>query len=323
MTAQTNADVVIIGGGILGASIAWHLTQAGITDTVVLERNEVASGATAYTAGLVSLARTNRDALTMVRCTLSAIAELEACPRRFRGLSPHRHDAGRGDRRDFAWPGEHGSSALLDRNRSPGPSTGTSAREMVPWLDPDAAHSIIHVADDGYVDGHMLTSAYMRAARDAGAALRTRTSALARGPVRRASRRCRDLSRAHRVQVAGRRRRHLGGRRAPMVRRRPRGQSAQESLLAQRTRRGALAGDSGRLSSRRTHVPAPGRRRIAARDSGAGLAGVRRTTTARRHVRAGAHRRGGLGAAGQPCTPDQTLLPRLRRACATRTTSRA
>ena len=78
MTARTNADVVVIGGGILGASIAWHLTQAGISDTVVVERNEVASGATAYTAGLVSLARTNRDVLSMVRCTLSAIAELEA-----------------------------------------------------------------------------------------------------------------------------------------------------------------------------------------------------------------------------------------------------
>ena len=54
MKARTNADVVVIGGGILGASIAWHLTRAGITDTVVVERNEVASGATAYTAGLVS-----------------------------------------------------------------------------------------------------------------------------------------------------------------------------------------------------------------------------------------------------------------------------
>ena len=98
MKARTNADVVVIGGGILGASIAWHLTRAGITDTVVVERNEVASGATAYTAGLVSLARTNRDALAMVRCTLGAIAELEASLGEFRGLSPHRHDAGRGDR---------------------------------------------------------------------------------------------------------------------------------------------------------------------------------------------------------------------------------
>ena len=78
MAAKTNADVVIIGGGILGASIAWHLTRAGISDIVVVERNEVACGATAYAAGLVSLARTDGDVLTMVRCTLSAIAELEA-----------------------------------------------------------------------------------------------------------------------------------------------------------------------------------------------------------------------------------------------------
>ena len=178
MTARTNADVVVIGGGILGASIAWHLARAGISDTVVVERNEVASGATAYTAGLVSLARTSRDALTMVRCTLSAIAELEASLGQSVGF--HRTGTMR-----VAEIGETSESlenmvGLLSSTGIEARTVdGESAREMVPWLDSASAHSIIHVAEDGYVDGHMLASAYMRAARNAGATLWTRTSALA------------------------------------------------------------------------------------------------------------------------------------------------
>ncbi len=177
MTTRTNADVVVIGGGILGASIAWHLGRAGITDTVVVERNEVATGATAYTAGLVSLARTNRDALTMVRCTLCAIAELEASFGHSVGF--HRTGTMR-----VAETGEtsEGLESMVRLLSSTGIEAraidGESAREMVPWLDSAAAHSIIHVAEDGYVDGHMLASAYMRAARNAGATLWTRTLAL-------------------------------------------------------------------------------------------------------------------------------------------------
>ena len=178
MKAQTNADVVVIGGGILGASIAWHLTRAGITDTVVVERNEVASGATAYTAGLVSLARTSRDALAMVRCTHSAIAELEASLGDSVGF--RRTGTVRIAETDETSQGLENMVRLLSSAGIEARAIdGESAREMVPWLDPAAARSIIHVADDGYVDGHMLASAYMRAARNAGATLRTRTSALA------------------------------------------------------------------------------------------------------------------------------------------------
>ena len=39
-------DVVVIGGGVIGCSIAYHLCRAGVSDVLVLERNEVASGAT-------------------------------------------------------------------------------------------------------------------------------------------------------------------------------------------------------------------------------------------------------------------------------------
>jgi 4-methylaminobutanoate oxidase (formaldehyde-forming) len=51
------AQVVIVGGGIIGASIAYHLTKLGVTDVVVLERVRLTAGTTWHAAGLVSQVR--------------------------------------------------------------------------------------------------------------------------------------------------------------------------------------------------------------------------------------------------------------------------
>ena len=51
------ADVVIIGGGIVGTSIAYHLAKIGITNTVLLERKQLTSGTTWHAAGLVGQLR--------------------------------------------------------------------------------------------------------------------------------------------------------------------------------------------------------------------------------------------------------------------------
>ncbi len=51
------ARVVIVGGGIVGSSIAYHLTSLGLTDVVVLERNRLTSGTSWHAAGLVAQVR--------------------------------------------------------------------------------------------------------------------------------------------------------------------------------------------------------------------------------------------------------------------------
>ena len=48
------AQVLIIGGGIVGASIAYHLTKRGISDVVILEQGQLTGGTTWHAAGLVS-----------------------------------------------------------------------------------------------------------------------------------------------------------------------------------------------------------------------------------------------------------------------------
>jgi sarcosine oxidase subunit beta len=51
MTLPTTAEVVIVGGGVMGTSIAFHLAEAGVTDVLLLEQNELGSGSTSKAAG--------------------------------------------------------------------------------------------------------------------------------------------------------------------------------------------------------------------------------------------------------------------------------
>jgi 4-methylaminobutanoate oxidase (formaldehyde-forming) len=51
------ARVVVIGGGVGGCSIAYHLAQLGERDVVVLDRDELTSGSTFHSAGLVGQLR--------------------------------------------------------------------------------------------------------------------------------------------------------------------------------------------------------------------------------------------------------------------------
>ncbi len=55
MSFPTEAEVVIIGGGIIGCSIAYHLTKRGVKDVIVLERKQLTCGTTWHAAGLVSM----------------------------------------------------------------------------------------------------------------------------------------------------------------------------------------------------------------------------------------------------------------------------
>lgn len=52
---RTHARAVVVGGGAVGASIAYHLAKAGWTDVVLLERDELTSGSTWHAAGLLPL----------------------------------------------------------------------------------------------------------------------------------------------------------------------------------------------------------------------------------------------------------------------------
>ncbi len=74
----THAQVVIIGGGIIGCSLAYHLTRLGITDVLLLERKTLTSGTTWHAAGLVGQLRATQNMTRLAQYTSKLMAGLEA-----------------------------------------------------------------------------------------------------------------------------------------------------------------------------------------------------------------------------------------------------
>src|SRR5574343_848548 len=71
-------DIVIIGGGIFGASIAFHLARRGLGERLlILERGQPAGGATSRAAALVTLVRDDPAQIRLAQETFRAIATLE------------------------------------------------------------------------------------------------------------------------------------------------------------------------------------------------------------------------------------------------------
>src|SRR2546423_2536391 len=73
----SHARAVIIGGGIVGASTAYHLTKLGVTDVVLLEQGQLTCGTTWHAAGLVGQTRATRNATRMSRYGIDLYSSLE------------------------------------------------------------------------------------------------------------------------------------------------------------------------------------------------------------------------------------------------------
>jgi glycine cleavage system aminomethyltransferase T/glycine/D-amino acid oxidase-like deaminating enzyme len=73
-----SARVVIIGGGVIGCSVAYHLTKKGWQDVVLLERKQLTSGTTWHAAGLIGQLRASSNMTRLARYTAELYRGLEA-----------------------------------------------------------------------------------------------------------------------------------------------------------------------------------------------------------------------------------------------------
>ena len=77
-TLPAEASVIIIGGGIVGASTAYHLVKAGVQDVLLLERNKLTCGTTWHSAAQVRQLRSGENLTRLIRYSAELYARLEA-----------------------------------------------------------------------------------------------------------------------------------------------------------------------------------------------------------------------------------------------------
>ncbi len=74
----SHAQVVVVGGGIVGCSVAYHLTKLGCQDVVLLERHQLTCGTTWHAAGLVAQLRATENLTQLARYSQELYQTLEA-----------------------------------------------------------------------------------------------------------------------------------------------------------------------------------------------------------------------------------------------------
>ena len=171
------ADVVIVGGGIIGASIAYHLATRGVRDVVVLERDQLGSGSTGRNAGGVRLQFSTE---INVRLSLRSLPRIENFAAEM-GVDPQLRQVGYlfliTEERDVA-PFE-GSLAMWTRLGVPAERLDAAGvRQLFPELFLDDLRFATFCARDGYCDPSSLLNGYVAQAKVKGARFRQHEPAI-------------------------------------------------------------------------------------------------------------------------------------------------
>ncbi|MFK7891249.1 MAG: FAD-dependent oxidoreductase [Granulosicoccus sp.] len=169
-TLPTHARVVIIGGGVSGCSLAYHLAKRGWSDVVLLERKRLTSGTTWHAAGLIGQLRANQNMTRLAKYSAELYQQLEAetgvaTGMRMVGsitaaLTKDRHE-------------EILRQATLARafGVEVAEISPTEAKAMYPHLSVDDVVGAVHLPGDGQCDPANIAMALAKGARMNGATI--------------------------------------------------------------------------------------------------------------------------------------------------------
>ena len=168
-------DHIVIGGGIIGASVAYHLAREKGGSIVLVERNALASAASSRAAGMVLQVSTNPTKTPLAKRTRETVDILAE----ELGEDVGFHDVGslRLAATDARISELDGMAAEAERHDIPFEWIDPAAAgELVPWLDVSSVRKIGFLPTDGYVDPYLLSMAYARAAAALGVEIRERSA---------------------------------------------------------------------------------------------------------------------------------------------------
>jgi len=174
MPGRDHAQAVIVGGGVGGTSIAYHLAERGWSDIVLVERAELTSGSTFHSAGLVGQLRSSVTLTRMMMYSVELYRRLAAET----GTDPSWHEVGslrlassvarlEELQRQAGWAKTFGLPLELISARE--------AQDRFPLMSTDGVLGAIHLPTDGWLDPSGLALALAAGARRRGASIRTRT----------------------------------------------------------------------------------------------------------------------------------------------------
>ena len=168
------ARAIVIGGGVAGASVAYHLAQLGWTETVLVERSELTSGSTFHSAGLVGQLRSSVSLTRMMMYGVELYRRLAGET----GIDPAWHEVG-SIRLASSKKRIEELSRLAGWGRTFGlPLQLISTEEALglwPLFDPRGVEGAAYLPTDGYLDPTNLTMALVEGARRRGATVWTGT----------------------------------------------------------------------------------------------------------------------------------------------------
>jgi dimethylglycine dehydrogenase len=183
---QTEARAVVIGGGVVGASVLYHLAKIGWSDVVLIEKSELTSGSTWHAAGGMHTFNGEANISRLQKYTIDLYREIEAVSEQSCGLHPN------GGLMLAATTGELDSLKLIcSRARYLGMETEMisleEARDHNPLIDISHFTGALWRADGGHCDPSGTTQAYVKAARKLGAAVERFTRVLSLSQTREGS----------------------------------------------------------------------------------------------------------------------------------------
>ena len=178
---KSHAQVVVIGGGVVGVSVLYHLTRAGWTDVMLMERSELTSGSTWHAAGGFHTLNADTNMAALQGYTIGLYKELEEATGQSCGLhhvggltlatTPERLDFLKAERAKHRYMG-------LD-TEIVGPNEIT---KLSPITNVHGVLGALYDPLDGHLDPSGTTHAYARAARNNGAEIVLRNPVLALKP---------------------------------------------------------------------------------------------------------------------------------------------
>ncbi len=178
---QAHAKVVIIGGGVVGCSILFHLAKFGWKEVLLLERDELTAGSSWHAAGQIHTISSDPNISRLQGYTINLYREIEQTS----GQSVGMHSTG-----GFYLASNQDWFDYLKRERSKARYMGLDqefisveeAARRHPLIDPARYIAALWDPLDGDIDPSGVTHAYAKAAKVHGAAYRTRTPVLETNP---------------------------------------------------------------------------------------------------------------------------------------------